>query len=163
MILFSYNYIVDFNATNAVLQVGYKASCANQIASNLLARGDITELIDKLVHERKTRIQIDADYVVNKLKRWAEADPFLYINESGCIKNIKDFPPELRDCVQNIQKMKDGTFKLTLVDKKGSLELLGRHIGAFTDNINLQATISLDTLILQKREEFKKKQLLLPR
>ena len=68
-VFFCKEYIVDFNATQAAIRTGYSEKTANRIASQLLSKLDIQELIAEYVKERSERVQIDADWVLVSAKQ----------------------------------------------------------------------------------------------
>lgn len=70
-------YLVDFNATQAVVRAGYDTAHPNKIGSQLLAHPGVRAAIDQITLERADKSIIKPDYVLNKLKRTiekAEAD-----------------------------------------------------------------------------------------
>ncbi len=69
--LFVYEYLIDLNAAGAYVRAGYKAAndqVAASCAHKLLRKADIREAIDEAQGERLKRLELDADWVVIRLK-----------------------------------------------------------------------------------------------
>lgn len=60
-------YFVDFNASAAVLRAGYKTRNQNKMAAELMRHPLVKAEIDKRTDERRERMELTADYVINKL------------------------------------------------------------------------------------------------
>jgi phage terminase small subunit len=72
-------YLVDLNATAAVLRAGYVTTNPNRIATDLLRHPLVKRELDKMRDERRERMEATVDYVVNKLiniiEKTEEANP----------------------------------------------------------------------------------------
>lgn len=60
-------YLVDLNASAAVLRAGYKTRNQNRLASELLAHPLVKATIDERTKERREHMELRADYLINKL------------------------------------------------------------------------------------------------
>ena len=60
-------YLVDLNASAAVLRAGYKTTNQNRIATDLLRHPLVRQEIDKRTDERREERELTADYVITKL------------------------------------------------------------------------------------------------
>jgi len=69
---FCREYIVDLNATQAAIRAGYSQKTARQIATENLSKPAIQEAIRVLQDERAERTQVDADFVVERLRAIAD-------------------------------------------------------------------------------------------
>jgi len=81
------------------------------------------------------RIGLSQEYVLERLQRFADSnvlDYFKFTENSMSLKDLSLLPREITSCIQEIQGTKDG-IKLKLVDKKGSVVDIGRHLGLFVD------------------------------
>lgn len=103
-------YLVDLNATQAAIRAGYSPRTANEQATRLLANVSIQNAVQAAKKERIDRTKIDQDYVLAKLKEIAEMDAADY----------QDSP-------------------LKYSNKLKALELLGKHLGIFTEKIAIAA------------------------
>lgn len=70
--LFVDEYMVDLNATQAVIRSGYKNANPNRLATELLHHPLIKAAIDVEIEKKKERLVLSADYVINKLVDIAE-------------------------------------------------------------------------------------------
>lgn len=142
---FCEEYIIDLNATKAAIRAGYSPNTAYSIGNELLNKPDIKNEVDRLKTERAERTAITAEKVLTELAKIAFAD-ITHISEwdekTGKVK-IKS-SNEL-DNLQTaaIQEVSDRvnlygrSIKVKMHDKKGALELLGRHLALFTDKTEL--------------------------
>lgn len=144
-------YLIDLNATQAAIRAGYKKSeYTDTNANKLLENTRISEAIDKAMAERSKRTGINQDRVIQELARIAFVNPQNVINaEDG---SVKDGATE--DDLACIQSVKVKTMsgdkgwseerEVKLNDKLKALELLGKHLGMFTDKVELEADMDLN-------------------
>lgn len=71
---FCEEYLVDLNATQAAVRAGYKEKNARQTAAENLTKPDIQQYLRELMRERAERTGIDADTVIEELKKVALSD-----------------------------------------------------------------------------------------
>ncbi|MCC2232394.1 terminase small subunit [Lachnospiraceae bacterium CLA-AA-H215] len=158
---FAEEYLMDLNATQAAIRAGYSAKTANEQGSRLLANVSIQKAISKAIAERSGRTKISQDRVVNELAKIAFLNIADLIDQNGNMKSNVS-----RDDMAGIEWMrsrgietengyvKETEFRLT--SKLKALELLGRHLGMFTDRVELSGLQAeqgkLDALIQQLRE-----------
>lgn len=86
MALFVDEYLVDLNASAAVLRAGYKTRNQNRIAAELLSHPLVKAEIDKRTSERREKMELKADYLINKLINLMEKDG---IKDSDLIRAIE--------------------------------------------------------------------------
>ncbi len=60
-------FLVDLNASAAVLRAGYNTRNQNRIAAQLLAHPLIKREIDARTEKRRENMELKADYLINKL------------------------------------------------------------------------------------------------
>ena len=150
-------YLIDLNATQAAIRAGYKAGNAqraSEIGSELLQKTPVQEAIAQAMAERSRRTGINQDRVLRELARVA------FANASDVI-NMEDATLRADACVDDtaaIQSVKVKTFgedgverEIKMGDKLRALELIGKHLGMFKDNMNLTVETSrkLDDIISQ--------------
>ena len=70
---FALEYLVDLNATQAAIRVGYSAKTAYSQGQRLLKHVEVQESITAAQAERVVRTKVDQDYVIRGLSREAEA------------------------------------------------------------------------------------------
>jgi phage terminase small subunit len=61
-------YLIDLNSTQAAIRAGYSENTAKEIGYENLTKPHIKEAIDKAINKRSEKLQITAEYVLNKLK-----------------------------------------------------------------------------------------------
>ena len=149
-------YLIDLNATKAAIRAGYSAKNADNIASELLGKTQVSTEIEQRRADRSQKTNIDAAWVLSRLAVEAEADLADIYNEDGSVKPIHDWPKIWRQgLIAGIkhQEFKDSEGNRTgdyIIDVKVSdrvrrLELIGKHIGvkAFEEQVSIKG---LDTL-----------------
>ena len=147
-------YLIDLNATQAAIRAGYKKTeYTDTNANKLLENTRIREAVDKSMAERSRRTGINQDRVIQELARIAFVNP----------KNIIDFEdasvrPDVTEddlaCIQSVKvKTTDGPKgtsmerEVKLNDKMKALEQLGKHLGMFTEKVELDADMDLNITI----------------
>ena len=164
--IFVKEYLIDLNATRAVIAAGYSERSARQIAASNMAKPYIRAAIDLAMKERAAKLDISAEAVIAELARIGFADmaDFVEIDESG---SIRCFPLDALEkgksriikrvkekrvirTVKGTKEKPDGeeildsTYEFELCDKVKSLELLSRHLGLLHDRdveVNVPVTI----------------------
>jgi phage terminase small subunit len=150
--MFVNEYLIDMNATQAYKRAGYGAKddkVANICAIKLLGNTRVKEAIEKAIAEKKKRNEITADWVVAQLKK----------NYERCMQAIPVFDKSGEFT---------GEFRYEPNAANRALELLGKHVGMFTEK--LEGKIEVDDkrplkeateeelkLMLAKVRSFKKK------
>lgn len=155
-------YLIDLNATQAVIRAGYNVSdakSASEIGSQLLKVTQVSKEISKAMAERSRRTGITQDRVLQELARIAFLNPSKVANpEDASVK--KDATEDDLACIQSIKvKTSDGPKgmmnerEVRFHDKMKALELLGKHLGMFTEKIEVSGLAAeqskLDELIRQ--------------
>lgn len=131
-------YLLDLNATQAAIRAGYSAKTADRIGPRLLGNVGVARAIEDATKKRAERAEVDAEYVVRNLREVAER-----CMQKRPVLNMKG--EQVVD--------EEGNAKWTF-DSKGAnraLELLGKHIGMFTDKVD--AKIDAEVLFKWDEEE----------
>jgi phage terminase small subunit len=143
-------YLKDLNATQAAIRAGYSPSSAAEIGYENLRKPQIATAISEAFKARAERTRVEGDRVVLELARIGFSDmrEIASWGEGGFAYKASD---ELTDeaaatiagIVETVTRTRDGrkrqTLTIKLHDKLRSLELLGRHLGIFTDRINMSS------------------------
>lgn len=130
-----------------------------QIGSKLLAITNIQEYILEKQKEIQERTEITQDKVIKELANIAFLDIRKLYNESGGLKNIQDIDEETVKAVSSLETLEEydsrgenrekigNIRKVKLLDKTKALELLGKHLGMFSDvNVNLKNAIQVELI-----------------
>lgn len=131
-------YLIDLNATQAAIRAGYSPKTANEQGAQLLAKLSIQNAISAAMAERSRRTGINQDRVVRELAKIA------FVNASDVIDVdratvLPDAHLDDLACIQSV-KVKDGNIterEVRLADKLRALELLGKHLGMWTDKVQV--------------------------
>lgn len=151
MFVLEYIKDMDLNGTQAAIRAGYSVRTAQQIAYQLLQKTSVQEAIKDAQKLRLKRLNVDADYVLNRLVQIDQMDVIDIMNDDHSLKPISEWPPIWRQYISGLDNMEefDGRGedryligylrKIKWPDKVKNLELLGKHIsiGAFKDRVEL--------------------------
>lgn len=151
MFVLEYIKDMDLNGTQAAIRAGYSAKTAQQIAYQLLQKTSVQEAIKDAQKLRLKRLNVDADYVLNRLVQIDQMDVIDIMNDDHSLKPISEWPSIWRQYISGLDNMEefDGRGedryligylrKIKWPDKVKNLELLGKHIsiGAFKDRVEL--------------------------
>lgn len=143
-------YLLDLNATQAAIRAGYSPKTANEQGARLLANVSISTAVAIALAERSKRTGINADRIIQELAKLAFVNPTDVINmESASIKSdaSRDDTAAIASVKVKMTQSDDGYImerEVKTYDKIRALELLGKHVGLYTDkqdiNLNSQVT-----------------------
>ncbi len=147
--VFVEEYLVDLNATQAAIRAGYSKKTAQRIGSENLSKPLVAEAIQKAMEKRSERTEITADAVLEELAKlgFSNMKDYAAVMSDGSGMHL-DLSELTRDQAAAIKSIKSTTTKigeglvsesteLKLADKKPSLELLGKHLELFTENVKI--------------------------
>lgn len=137
-------YLIDLNAAKAAIRAGYSSRTAKQIGQENLTKPDLQAAIDKAMAKRSRRTGINQDRVIDELARIALVNPADVVDvDSAAVK--ADANREDTACIAGVRirtlVTKDGPVverEVKFYDKVRALELLGKHLGLFTDRVKLE-------------------------
>lgn len=161
---FCNEYLVDLNATQAAKRAGYKDSSAYSQGQRLLKHDEVQAKIQELKAKRQERVEITQDMVLRELaiiafsnaadyaaviEKRAIIDGVPMENPDGSPMMYRTVEPVLtaeltedqKKALAVIKRGRDG-FEVRPYDKTRALELLGKHLGMFTDKMELNAELS---------------------
>jgi len=161
-------YLLDLNGRQAAIRAGYSEKTADQQAARLLANVKVQKYLQKRKQERVERTEITQDMVLFELANIAFSNiaDFVQVVEKEAMTEIdgkmvpvlddegnpvkyKAVDPVLtanltekqKRALSIIKKGRDG-FDIKPYDKVRALELLGKHLGMFTDNVNVTGEVN---------------------
>lgn len=153
-------YLVDLNATAAAIRAGYSPKWANKFACNLLGKNrQISEAIQSALAKRTERVEITQDMVLRELARVAFADLRSIYRPDGSMMSVSELSDDAAASVAGVEsaEIADGSGdsktvagyirKVKRWDKVKALELLGKHLGMYTDRVALSGDVSIPPLI----------------
>ena len=159
-------YLIDLNATQAAIRAGYSEKRASEQAYQLLQKTTVQNHIAELQKEREKRTEITQDRVLHELAliafakasdyaRVVEKDAMVEVDgnmvpvldENGNQVKYRTVEPILTDdltedqkkAIAVIKKGRDG-FEIKPYSKIQALELLGKHLGMFTEKVEVKNT-----------------------
>jgi len=112
-LLFCKEYLIDLNATQAAIRAGYSEKTATETGYENLTKPHIAEHIQKEMDNRSQKTQINAEYVLETIKK--------------TIERCSQSEPVL------VNGQPSGEFKFDAANVLKGAELLGRHLKLFTD------------------------------
>lgn len=140
-------YLIDFNATRAYKSVytGVKNDdVARKNGSRLLTNADVKEYLEVRTAEREARQEIKQDRVLKELSNMIDLDVTEVVsidNDTVLVKDTSCLTAEQKKCIKSIKQTRDG-IEIQFYDKMKALELLGRHLGMFTDKVEHSGNIN---------------------
>lgn len=136
--------MVDLDAKNAAIRAGWAPSTAERVGWELLHKNHKTSAaIKEALDARQVRIGITADKVVLELANiaFSKSTSVMAWGPGGVVlKDSDSLAPEEAALVSEVSEVKPtekggGSLKLKIHDKMKALELLGRHLGIFQDQV----------------------------
>lgn len=140
-------YLIDLNATQAAIRAGYSPKTANEQGAQNLAKVSIRVAIDRAMAEQSRRTGINQDRVITELAKIALVNPSDVVDlDSGTIR--AGASQEDTACIAGVRIRtlmgKDGPTierEVRFYDKVKCLELLGKHLGMFTDKLKVEGGV----------------------
>lgn len=159
-------YLIDLNATQAAIRAGYSPKGMNKRVSRMMANEGIQAYIKERQKELEERTEITQDSVLHELaliafakasdyERVVEKDAMVEVDgnmvpvldEDGNQVKYRTVEPILTDeltedqkkAIAVIKKGRDG-FEIKPYSKIQALELLGKHLGMFTEKVEVKNT-----------------------
>lgn len=144
--LFCQEYMIDMIQTRAYIRAGYAAKNADVHAARLMVNGSIRARIDELLAERSSRTGVTADRVIRELARigFIKAADVINMKDATVKEDADDDDMAAISSVKVKETFGDYPSierEVKLCDKGKALELLGRHLGMFKDDINLNVNL----------------------
>ena len=144
---FCEEYLIDLNAKLAALRAGFAPATARNAAAWIRPQGPakpaLRAEIDRLMAERSRRTGVNADRVVRELARIAFAD-VTDVMDIAAADVRGDIGRDDSAALAKIKRRRtaDGVeCEVHMHDKNRALELLGKHLGLFTENVRLQQVL----------------------
>jgi phage terminase small subunit len=173
-------YLIDLNATRAY-KVAYpnckKDETARANSSRLLTKANIQEYIAICQEEREKRTEITQDMIIKELAKIAFFNIKDIYNENDTLKKVTELDDDTAKAISGVKiQQKAGAMKIEFTaegkeketpiehipeqtvefktnDKTKALELLGKHLGMFKNNINLNQDKPFEVNINIKKKQ----------
>lgn len=134
-------YLVDLNATAAAIRAGYSERTAKSQGQRLLTNVDVSAALAAAQAEREQRTEITQDRVVSELAKIAFGslrDVMEWGPNGVTLKSSEELTDDQAAGVAGVSEnatQNGSSLKIRRHDKVKALELLGRHLGMFTDKV----------------------------
>lgn len=119
--LFCIEYLKDLNVTQAAIRAGYSERTARTIGTENMSKPAVRARIDAAKGERMERVQVDADWVVNRLvavvERCMQAEPVMIFTGKAM--------------EQKTDEEGRGVYQFDSAGANKALETLGKHLPDF--------------------------------
>lgn len=144
-------YLIDLNATQAAIRAGYSKKTAQEQSSRLLSNVMVQDAISQAMKNRSIRTEITQDMVLEELAKigfanmknymgiTGDGDPFMDLStlteaQAAALAEVtvEDFKDGRGEDARDVRRIR---FKL--YDKRAALVDIGRHLGMFTDKVQL--------------------------
>ncbi len=149
---FCEEYLIDLNATQAAIRAGYSPKTAYSIGSDLLKVPEVRAHIEKAQADRSKRTGVNADRVIRELARVA----FLNAPDVVDFSNATVLDEASSEDTAAIASVKVKTIptengagverEIKFADKLKALELLGKHLNMFTDNLKISGDMGVQII-----------------
>lgn len=155
-ILFCQEYLIDLNGAGAAVRAGYSKAAAKEIASETLTKPNVKKYLNRLKRDRAERLQINADKVLAEISRLAFSDVRGIFKDGYKLTDISDLDDDIAAAIQSVKvttrrdpesgfgddAVYQDVLEYKLADKKGSLEMLAKHLGELTEHVHVEHSVS---------------------
>jgi len=150
---FCEEYLIDKNATQAVIRAGYSKKTAKEIGYENLTKPHIKEYITNLIKEQSMRTLITADRVLEEVARLAFAklsdvtgwnDDGISLKDSESLKDdVLAAVSEVSQTVLTTEKSKATTTKIKMHNKAAALDKLMKHLKLYEDSNVFNGSVTI--------------------
>ena len=161
-------YLIDLNATQAAIRAGYSEKTAMEQGYQLLQKTSVQEYIQQRKSDRVERTEITQDMVLRELANiaFSNAADYAKVIEKDAMTEVDgnmipildadgnqvkyrtvepiltdELTEEQQKVLAVIKKGRDG-FEVKPHDKVRALELLGKHLGMWTEKVEVSGKVS---------------------
>ena len=158
-------YLVDLNATQAAIRAGYSEKTAGSQGFDLLKKPEIQEAVQKAMADRSKRTQITQERVLEEYAKIAFLDPRRLYQSNGSLIPLQELDGDVAAAIGGLDVVTMGvdldgnavvTKKIKLIDKKGALDSIARHLGMFTEKLELSGKVEMPERPQLTKEEWLK-------
>lgn len=146
--VFAAEYLIDLSPMHAALRAGYSPGAARDASKWINPNSDkfrpkLKAQIDKLMAERSKRTGVTADRVLVELARVGFADVTAMVDPiNGRLKEDLTADDRAAVAAVHVRTGEAGDeYDVRFWDKIKALELIGKHLGMWTDNVRVEAAV----------------------
>lgn len=150
-------YLIDLNATQAAIRAGYSP---NAVHADLLKHPGIAHAVQVGMAQRASRVKVTQDSVLHEMSILANSRvDWFKVDETGNLQLTETAPEGAMGAVSSIKRRsrvfpgKNGDpgyveyeVEFKLWDKPAPLKLMGRHVGLFSDKLDITITPGTEDL-----------------
>ena len=142
-------YLVDFNATAALMRCGWSPHTANQNSVYFLRKPHVRAAIEKGIKRMEAHNVVSATRILEEVLRIATADPRRAMNDDGSMKQLQELDEDTARAVASLEVVsKPGrgdepptiTHKLKFWDKGRATDTLLKSLGKLIDGVQVNNT-----------------------
>lgn len=142
-------YLVDFNATAALMRCGWSPHTANQNSVYFLRKPHVRAAIEKGIKRMEAHNVVSAARILEEVLRIATADPRRVMREDGSMKQLQELDEDTARAVASLEVVtKPGrgdepptiTHKLKFWDKGRATDTLLKSLGKLIDGVQVNNT-----------------------
>jgi len=149
---FCHEYLIDLHGAAAARRAGSRAKNPGKQAWTWLQMPAVQARLQELYQERRSRTDLEADFVLQRLRDIADVDPLDIFDSNGCMRPLDEIPASVRKAIASIKTFEEyqgqgrdreyvgRTKELRLWDKPAALRDLGRHLGLWNDKLSIGIT-----------------------
>lgn len=145
---FCEEYLIDLNATQAAIRAGYSEDTAGQIGWENLKKPEIQEYLKTRQNELQEATGITQKRVLEEYAKVAFLDIRKFYTVDGALKPVHDLDDEAAGALAGVEVYEEKTGaedveaigttkKIKTYDKVKALDSLARHLGMFTDKMDV--------------------------
>jgi len=171
-------YLVDLNATQAAIRVGYSAETAQEQSSRLLSNVIVARLVEDALAKRAEKTGLSAERVLLEIQAMAFYDPaellavwkeshsaeevpgIIELSDDGRVisglrgpLDIKRLPEMVRRAIVGWGYDKNQNFTVKLADKSKALDQLARHLSLYRDELKVTGLDGLAERLARAQRE----------
>jgi phage terminase small subunit len=123
-------YLIDRNGTQAAIRAGYSKKTANEQASRLLANVNIKAILAEKEQKLQEKVEITQEYILKNLKNIADFNQRIITKKTTKAKGGED----------NTDLVVEESVEERMIDANAAIrssELLGKHLGMFTEKVEV--------------------------
>lgn len=152
-------YLLDLNATQAAIRAGYNKKWITTNITKLLDNTSVKKYLSERQQARLVRTEITQDQVLKELAKigfadirkavkWSPAMGEMVVGDDVVqtngvlLVNSDDLDDDTAAAIAEIKQTQHG-IAIKFHDKKGALVDIGRHLGMFTDKVDLTGNVKL--------------------
>jgi len=155
--IFCKEYLIDYNATRAAIKAGYSEKTADSQSSRMLRNVKVKTFIDNQTAKRANKLDVTKDMIVQELAKIAFHDIRKMYDDKGMLISIPELDDDTAATIASFKSRKEnqGQDDYDIIDeykrydKIKTLELLGKHLGMFSESKDRPSDIDSIEIIIE--------------